>query len=149
MFSEIPPNSAILWCGSWWHFNQTISIFNYKGDVQDRSNGRYVVSYNNQAISLKSLKQGLIHPSQTNIYVKTKVKKPEQVRIIPKNKAYVIEVVDEQFVTQSSLPEKRIAALDLGLNNLATLSSNLPNYQPKIYDGRALKSEINGRILHI
>jgi IS605 OrfB family transposase len=68
------------------------------------------------------------------------VKKAEQVRIIPKKKSYIIEVVYEKEITEKPLPKKRVAAIDLGLNNLATLSSNIPNYQPKIYDGRALKA---------
>jgi putative transposase len=51
-------------------FKSAPKIPNYKGNIKDRSNGRYVVSYNNQAISKKYLKLGLIHPSQTNIYLK-------------------------------------------------------------------------------
>jgi transposase len=121
-------------------FKAPPKIPNYKGSIKDRSNGRYVVSYNNQAISKRELKKGIIHPSQTNIYLTTQVKKAEQVRIIPKKKSYIIEVVYEKEITEKPLPKKRVAAIDLGLNNLATLSSNIPNYQPKIYDGRALKA---------
>ena len=121
-------------------FKSPPKIPNYKGSIKDRSNGRYVVSYNNQAISKKSLKKGLIHPSQTNIYLKTQVKKAEQVRIIPKKNCYIIEVVYEQEIAQETLPKNRIAAIDLGVNNWATLSTNLQDYQPKIYDGRAIKA---------
>jgi len=121
-------------------FTSPAKIPNYKGSVKDRSNGRYVVSYNNQAISKKSLKKGIIHPSKTNIYLKTKVKKAEQVRIIPQKNVYIIEVVYEQEIAEKPLPKFRVAAIDLGLNNLATLSTNIPNEPPKIYDGRALKA---------
>ena len=121
-------------------FKAPPKIPNYKGDIKERNNGRYVVSYNNQAISKTALKKGLIHPSKTNIYLKTKVKKAEQVRIIHKKHAYIIEVVYEQEIAEETLPKTQVAALDLGLNNLATLSTNIPNYQPKIYDGRAMKA---------
>ena len=121
-------------------FKAPPKIPNYKGNIKDRSNGRYVVCYNNQAISKKALKKGLIHPSLSNIYLKTKVKTAEQVRIIPKKNAYIIEVVYEKEITKKTLPKTKVAAIDLGLNNLATLSTNIPNYQPKIYDGRAIKS---------
>jgi putative transposase len=62
------------------------------------------------------------------------------VRIIPKKNCYIIEVVYEQEIAQETLPKNRIGAIDLGVNNLATLSTNLPNYKPKIYDGRAIKA---------
>jgi putative transposase len=54
---------------------------------------------------------------------------------------YVLEVVYER---QESAPLKesseRIAAIDLGLNNLATLTSNQPEFQPILINGRPLKS---------
>jgi putative transposase len=121
-------------------FKAPPKIPNYKGSVKDRNNDRYVVSYNNQAFSKKKFKKGIIHLSKTNIYLKTQVKKAEQVRIIPKKNAYIIEVVYKQEINENSLPKNKIASIDLGLNNLVTLSSNSPNYQPKIYDGRALKA---------
>jgi predicted site-specific integrase-resolvase len=85
-------------------FKAPPKIPNYKGSIKDRSNGRYVVSYNNQAISKRELKKGIIHPSQTNIYLTTQVKKAEQVRIIPKKKSYIIEVVYEKEITVSPQP---------------------------------------------
>ncbi|NEP03554.1 MAG: hypothetical protein F6K25_01440 [Okeania sp. SIO2G4] len=45
---------------------------NYQGNAGDRSNGRYVVIYHNQALSQKALKKGLIRLSKTNIYLKNK-----------------------------------------------------------------------------
>ncbi|NEP03555.1 MAG: transposase [Okeania sp. SIO2G4] len=52
----------------------------------------------------------------------------------------MIEVVYEQEIETEPLTQTRIVAIDLGLNNLATLSTNLPNHQPKIYNGRRLKA---------
>ena len=103
-------------------------------------NGRQIVTYTIQAISYKSLKRGLIKLSQTNIQFKTFVptKDIQQVRIIPKNGYYVIEVVYKKEIKELKQDNKRYASIDLGLNNLATVGSNV--MKPFIINGRPLKS---------
>ncbi|WP_146136576.1 RNA-guided endonuclease InsQ/TnpB family protein [Aphanothece hegewaldii] len=116
-------------------------IPHYKGKrSKNRSDGRYVVTYNNQAISKKCLKkEQIVHPSGTNIFLPSKASFVDEVRIVPKTSCYMIEVV---YSTEEkpSLDEQRIASIDLGLNNLCTLTYNLPREKPVIYDGRAIKS---------
>lgn len=116
-------------------------IPHYKGRrSKNREDGRYVVAYNNQAISKKHLKkEQIVHPSGTNIFLPSKVSAVDEVRIVPRLGCYLIEVV---YATQEnpSLDERRMAAIDLGLNNLCTLTYNLPGEKPVIYDGRAIKS---------
>ena len=121
-------------------FKSPPRIPNYQGTFGDRSDGRYVVSYNKQAYSKRALKKGFVHPSGTEIMIKTKVREIEQVRFIPKKTCYVVEVVYNREEPQKKFSPSRIASIDLGLNNLATLTTNIPDYQPLIYDGRALKS---------
>ncbi|HAC66214.1 MAG TPA: transposase [Cyanothece sp. UBA12306] len=104
--------------------------------------GRNVVVYTKQAISKKQLKQGLINPSKTEISLKTKVDtaKIQQVRLVPKLNHYVIEVIYEATEKQYELEENRYASIDIGLNNLATLTFNQAGIKPLLINGRPLKS---------
>jgi IS605 OrfB family transposase len=109
----------------------------YKHKLQ----GRNILSFNHQAISQKSLKKGLIVPSGLAIAVKTQLRQIAEVRIIPKNNVYIIEAVYEREVTTlESDSNNRRAAIDIGLNNLATVSSNCSDFKPFIVCGKAIKS---------
>ncbi|WP_293209067.1 transposase [Microcoleus sp. PH2017_01_SCD_O_A] len=108
---------------------------------KDKVKGRNILVYTIQAISSRQLKNGIIKLSGTEILIKTKVN-PEricQVRLVPKCDAYVIEVIyDEPESTASS--NNFVASIDLGLDNLAALTSNQPGFIPLLINGRPLKS---------
>ncbi len=104
-----------------------------------KEKGRNILSFNHQAFSKKSLKRGLISPSGLSIFVKTQLTQIEEVRIIPKNNVYILEAVYEQEETTVE-NNNRIAAIDIGLNNLATVSSNCLEFRPFIVCGKAIKS---------
>lgn len=109
----------------------------YKHKIQ----GRNILTFNNQAVSQKSLKKGLITPSGLAIAVKTQLTQIAEVRIIPKNNVYIIEAVYEQEeTTLESKSNNRRAAIDIGLNNLATVSSNCLDFRAFIVCGKAIKS---------
>ena len=104
--------------------------------------GRNVVVYTAQAISKKQLKQDIINPSKTKIYLKTKVEpsKIKQVRLVPRLNHYVIEVIYEADKIQYELEDNRYASIDIGLNNLATLTFNQVGIKPLLINGKPLKS---------
>jgi len=103
--------------------------------------GRNVLTYTVQAISKEWLKKGIINFSKTQIFLTTKVREINQVRIVPKTYHYSIEVVYEvKAVTGSSSDVEWIAGIDIGLNNLATITSNLKGFGPLIINGKPLKS---------
>ncbi|MFM6405845.1 MAG: RNA-guided endonuclease TnpB family protein, partial [Microcystis sp.] len=58
---------------------------------------------------------------------------------MPKLGAYCLEIVYEQ-PSSSSQEGERYAFIDLGLNNLAAVTSNIPEFQPTLVCGKALKS---------
>jgi putative transposase len=110
-----------------------------------KMSGRNLLIYDLQAIRKKSLKNGMIKPSGLNLSVKTNQnqKAIDCVRIIPKKTHYVVEVV----YTQPEQPEQPvdvnpnwIAGCDIGLNNLAAITSNKPGFDPLLVNGRPLKS---------
>lgn len=107
-----------------------------------KEKGRNVVVYTIQALSKRALKQGIIHPSKSEIYLKTQVEieQIKQVRLVPKLNHYVIEVVYETAIQQHQLNSESIASIDIGLDNLATLTFNQAGLSPILVNGRPLKS---------
>jgi len=121
-------------------FKVAPKIPHYKGSRdRKREDGRYVVVFNCQAVSKRALKKGYARPSGTNIWLPSKVTSIQEIRIVPKVGCYVVEVVYEKL-EQPLQVNQRVAAIDLGLNNLATLTYNVPGLVSTIFDGRAVKS---------
>lgn len=108
-----------------------------------KAQGRNILVYTLQAISTPALRKNLINLSGTGIEFLTLVNKEQicQVRIVPKCDCYVIEVIYEQpESTNTELNSAAIASLDLGLDNLAALTSNQKGFVPLLINGRPLKS---------
>ena len=105
-----------------------------------KTKGRNLLIYTIQAISKTRLKKGIVKLSGTDINIPTKAKNIAQARIIPKTGQYVIEVVydlpEHHTVTNSEL----VAAIDIGVDNLAALTSNQLGFTPILVNGRPLKS---------
>lgn len=110
----------------------------------DKGKGRFTVKYPKQALSIKEFKStGKIALSKSNIKITTKIKdfeKIQEVRIISKNGYYILEVVYKIDVIQKKADNNRYAGIDLGLGNLATVSSNAKDFIPFIINGGPLKS---------
>lgn len=110
----------------------------------DSKTGRQVVPYEKGTISRKELKNGIVRLSGTDIRIKTKVP-AEQVqfaRIVPHNGYITVEIGYRRDLPELKESAGRIAALDLGINNLAVVSSDV--MEPFIIDGKKLKY-INNR----
>lgn len=104
----------------------------------DKTKGRQVTHYEKGALSF--VKQGFIKLSGLDFYIKTKLTKNlvAFVRLVPRGNHIVVEIGYERHIPKPKTKTGRIAGLDLGLNNLATLTSNVAN--PMIINGRPLKS---------
>ena len=121
----------------------------YQGRVRppwykDEVHGRNVTAYNKTSIYKKTYRrEGLIHLSKTNIKFRSKIPLEliREVKVVPKNWFYELQVVycanEEQNLMNSNY-----AAIDLGINNLATVATNVS--KSFIISGRPLKS-INQR----
>jgi len=117
-------------------FNGRPKLPKYK----DKEKGRNLVIYERGAISKTSLKKGVIKLSQNKIEFPTKVSDIKQVRLVPQCGQYVIEVVYSQQVKPQQLNPNWVAGIDIGLDNLAALTSNKPGFKPVLVNGRPLKS---------
>jgi putative transposase len=82
-------------------------------------------------ISFKPLKDFTVN---TNV-----IGKLMQVRFIPKGTCYVCEIVYETEVPDQKDYNNRIASIDLGIDNFATISNNI-GVKPIIINGRNIKS---------
>jgi putative transposase len=107
---------------------------------KDKQQGRNLLIYTIQAISKPALRQGFIQPSGLSIRITTAHQNVDQVRIIPRHGFYVVEVVYEQEPVQASVDPQLFAGIDIGVDNLATLTSNKKGFVPRIVNGRPVKS---------
>lgn len=108
---------------------------------KDKLKGRNVVIYEKQAISLKALKKGFINLSGTKINIPTRTITRDninQVKIVKRTGCYIvysIYTIEEKLYQDNG----NVAAVDLGLNNLAAITfSN--NKTPILINGKPLKS---------
>ena len=105
-----------------------------------KTEGRNMLIYTIQAISKKGLKKGLIQPSMLSISVKTKQKDIDQVRIVPRNGYYVVEVIYSKESIQANVNPSFCVGIDLGVTNLAAIASNREGFVPRLVNGRPIKA---------
>lgn len=105
----------------------------------DKEQGRQVVHYEKKAISFVKRK-GYVKLSKTNIFIKTNLTKEEVqfVRIIHKGNHIMFEIGYKKIVEEPKKDNGRYASVDLGINNLMTVSSNV--FKPFIVNGKPVKS---------
>jgi len=82
----------------------------------------------------------VVQPSQPGITIQTQQQNVKQARIIPRNGYYVGEVIYERKEAPASLHTSLYGGIDIGLNNLAAVTSNKAGFHPRIVNGRPIKS---------
>ena len=104
----------------------------------DKTKGRQIVVYNHMTLQSHLLEKGIIKLPKSNIQFKTKQKNIRQVRIVPKNNYIVLEVIYEASIKELLKDNKRYMSIDLGIDNLASCSSNVT--KSFIINGKPVKS---------
>ena len=104
---------------------------------KDKEKGRYILVYTNQCFKHKDNIIRLKGVNGTWYEFYTDKENLQQVRLIPKGNHIVVEII---YNIEYELKEdnNRYASIDLGLNNIVALSSNVCN--SILYNGRPLKS---------
>lgn len=107
-----------------------------------KTEGRNLLVFERGAIWKGSLKNREIAVSQLGLVALTRVqpKQVDQVRIVPRDGFYVVEVIYTCEETPAQVDKKLFVAIDLGVNVLATLTSNKPGFAPQLVNGRPLKA---------
>ncbi len=106
---------------------------NYK-----RTNGESIAIFTNQNSWIKN---GQIQfPKSINLpSIKTRIKQHQQIRILPKGRYYIIEIIYNKEEKNLLLDKNRALSIDLGINNLITAANNIEQ-RPLIVKGNVLKS---------
>ena len=88
-----------------------------------KKDGKAISVFTNQQCKIKD---GYLTFPKTDLRLKTRVAgNLREVRIIPKGCVYVVEIVYEKEIAEIKRLPKRIAGIDLGLNNFVTLVNNI------------------------
>ena len=104
----------------------------------DKTKGRQIVVYNHMTLPSHLLEKGIVKLPKTNIQFRTKQKNIRQVRIVPKNNYIVLEVIYDATIKELLKDNKRYMSIDLGIDNLASCSSNVT--KSFIINGKPVKS---------
>lgn len=105
----------------------------------DKITGRQVLTFTKQALSTnnKNTPKGYVRLSGLSFLVKTNVENIQFARIVPHKSYITIEI--GYTVTEPEISNNdRYASIDIGVNNLATVVSNV--FKPIIINGKPLKS---------
>src|SRR5215467_5372878 len=86
------------------------------------------------------MRDGLVRPSGLPITIETEHTVVDQVRIVPRNGYYVVEVVYTQEPVQANVDPSVCVAIDLGVTNLAAIASNREGFAPRLVNGRPVKA---------
>ena len=91
-------------------------------------------------VDAKLQKDGTINISKKiKLPIHTNLKSFQQVRLVPKTGYIQVEIIYNKEITDSSLDKTRAIGIDLGLNNLMAITSNIGNVS-NLVNGRPLKS---------
>jgi putative transposase len=105
-----------------------------------KTEGRNVLVYTVQALSKPGIKDGLIRPSGLPITIVTEHTVVDQVRIIPRNGYYVVEIIYTKEPVQAKVDPSFCVGIDLGVTNLAAIASNREGFIPRLVNGRPVKA---------
>ena len=125
---------------SWKEFPEKFTASPRLPGYKPKQSGRNLIIYTAQALSRPGLRQGQIIPSKTTLHFQTKQQQIHQVRIVPRGHHYVVEVVYEREAIDLGLDKDNIAGIDIGVDNLAAVTSNTTGFTPLLINGRPLKA---------
>ena len=103
-----------------------------------KKTGRQVVHYPKQSLSFK--KDGFVKLAKSDIEFQTKIPKNDiqYLKLVPCDNHIKVVIGYYKTKKKSKATQKRIASIDIGQNNLMTVTSNV--FHPLIYNGKPVKS---------
>lgn len=101
-------------------------------------NGRNILIFTNQICKKKD---GFIHFPKTlqGFTLKTKAEFIQQVRVLPRHKYLILEVIYQVEIPEIKQDEGRYLGIDIGLDNFATIVNTFGK-KPIVINGKGLKS---------
>ncbi|MHA1168999.1 MAG: RNA-guided endonuclease InsQ/TnpB family protein [Candidatus Hodarchaeales archaeon] len=105
-----------------------------------KKDGEMVLPFSNTQVRFRN---GVIKlPNMIGLEVKTRLKEGTNIkgaRIVPQGVGYNLEIIYEKEISEMIDKTERIAGLDLGVNNLATIATNI-GVEPIVVKGGPVKS---------
>lgn len=104
-------------------------------------NDHSIVIYEKQALNTRGLAQGTFKLSGTDLVIETGLENVKEIRIEPKADFFEIKVIYEVGVKHEiNLDQEAIASIDIGLSNLAAVTSNQAGLPHFMINGNPLKA---------
>jgi putative transposase len=88
-----------------------------------KKDGKNILTFTNQAISAKELKNGFLKLTECVNKIKIIHKDVRQVRVIPRNKLFIVEIIYNKDIKQIE-DSGSYVGIDIGLSNLAVVGGN-------------------------
>lgn len=120
-----------------WKLNPTKYTGKPKIPKYKRKDGKDILILTNQCCKISYGK--LSFPWTAKYKIKTNIKAFQQVRILPRCKHFIVEIVYLQETEELKEDNNRYMSIDIGLDNFATIVNNVGK-QPIVINGKGLKS---------
>jgi len=123
-------------------YNKNPSKFKKSPKIPNYNKGMNIVTFDIQALLTKKLPVNQIRLVRTDIILDLSNYKGEirEVKIIPKKNYFIIKAIFKQVINQEVLSHDVVASIDIGVNNLAAITTNQVNVRHILINGRPLKS---------
>ena len=123
-------------------YNKNPEKFKKRPNVPNFNKGLNITIFNVQSLLTFGLMRRHIRLMRTNIVLDLSKYEGEvrEVKIIPKKDYFIIKATFNVETNQEDLNNDKIASIDIGVNNLAAITTNQAEIQHILINGRPLKS---------
>ena len=123
-------------------YNKNPNKFNKPPKLPNYNKGMNIVTFDNQALLTNKLPSNHIRLVRTDMILDLSRYNGEirEVQIIPKKNHFIIKAIFKQTIKQEDLSYDIVASIDIGVNNLAAITTNQVHIRHILINGRPLKS---------
>ena len=123
-------------------YNKNPNKFNKPPKLPNYNKGMNIVTFDNQALLTNKLPAKHIRLVRTDMILDLSRYNGEirEVQIIPKKNHFIIKAIFKQTIKQEDLSYDIVASIDIGVNNLAAITTNQVHIRHILINGRPLKS---------
>ena len=124
-------------------YNKNPSKFKKPPKIPNYNKGMNIVTFEKQALLTSSkLPVNQIRLVRTDIVLDLSNYKGDirEVKIIPKKNHFIIKAIFKQTINQEDLSHDVVGSIDIGVNNLAAITTNQVHIRHILINGRPLKS---------
>ena len=123
-------------------YNKNPDKFKKPPKIPNYNKGMNIVTFEKQALLTKKLPANHIRLVRTDIVLDLSNYKGDirEVKIIPKKNHFIIKATFKQVINQEDLSHDVVGSIDIGVNNLAAITTNQVHIRHILINGRPLKS---------